>query len=168
MKQMLLGVFLSSVVFSSEGSPDEHYANIKKGNWSLSGSIGNGFGTGEIGLAGHLDFAGLYYVSDKLSLGVTTTLMHSIGIEKIRAMIGPAIQYDFLQVKQLVLYTRGSVLTAYNLPFQANLLQGQVGMNYFITPSISIGHSFGFGKFWGASDDGSVFIKSSSSLGIHF
>lgn len=144
---LVLVVALTSAASAAESS--EFQANIRKGNFvggssfsfsTLTGrKLGQNYSTLEASLGTR------YFLIDRLAIGPEFSY-NKTSDEFATALLGPAIQYYFWAQGQMATYLRVDYLIGLNSQTVAGRLHLEVGFDYFIIPSVSVGPYLAFNR----------------------
>lgn len=167
MKKMIatLGIGLSSV-FAAEGELKENFANIHRGDWSVSSSYLQ-LQRYEGDLYGRFNLSASYYVMDRLSFGLDTSMDFSE--DRIYGLIGPSAQFDFLQLDKFVFYSKVGLQT-YVGPsinaFDHYNLKGDLGMDFYVNRYFSLGPYVEVNKL--LKEGAPAVVSVSGRVAVHF
>lgn len=131
--------FLGASAFSrADDASPEPYANINAGNFRAFGSFlyeTNSNGHGNIF---ELNPGVDYFVKDRLAIGWSFSIEAGSGFDTI-AGLGPEVQYEFWQKDQVATYVRSGIQFGVTDATTREEVLGEVGAQYFLTPSVDIG-----------------------------
>ena len=170
MNKFLVGLLFASSVLATNNDSILKIPTLQKNNWEIGGTLGTGYASGGIGFHGQINLSTLYYLIDELAVGLDSTFSYSTGIKHYRLRLGPSLQYNFWQNRHLTTYLKGSLLSDVSNFLSHSELRTDIGLDYFPTSFLSIGHYLRFNKVIGGNEYvGELFgVTFGGKLAFHF
>jgi hypothetical protein len=123
-------------------------ANLKEGGWTVGGFVEftQNAGRAEDASAFQVSVSASRFIADGFALGASGGLDGATGLETV-ASVGPLVSYYLWSGGRLAPYVSGGIRFGLTEATVNNVLQGIVGLEYFLVPSVAVGPSFFFNHY---------------------
>ncbi len=138
------------------------YANVNQKNWLCGGLINYTHNSSDTSTTDQLRLTveARYFVIDRLAIGLDSQVTIKTDVDTV-ASLGPSATYFFWSQEKLATFVTAAFKIGLTDATVKSIFTGEVGLDYFITPSVAFGPDAFFDAYQGH-------LSNRSDLGLEF